>query len=564
MNASAQTRLLARTFFTRLFESELMPPGLPQVQLLVGVVAFLAAPALLMPIFLIKKYMWIRSPVLLHATMAQDRTLALIFCMLATALVTLAIWENIFPDRRDSRHLAVLPIPMRSFVVARLAALGALFAIVCLATMALLSLSFGLMVSLFGGGFFPAIVLRQFVVFAGAEGFVFFGIIALQCLVLSAAGPATARQVTLLIQIALTVAAMQIFVALPPSEAFVPDATGTPPWVESPLASIMPPLWFIALYECMAGTCGAMRPLALLAAVLGTATPVMAVLLYALSYRRLTRLAVEGRTVSRRPAESWMSRAFTWLATRVAVSPISIAVCLFTIRTLGRSRQHRMLLAAWIGLALALIVPSMLSLLSRGAVPQPHPAVLVAPLIISALTLAGMRMLIALPVEIKANWTVKLREPVRLTDALHGVASAFAILGVLPAAVVAAVSAGFLWGPLLGLQHALFCALVGLITVEVLMRGVDKIPFTCTYCPGKARIGKLWPAYLTAFSFFTYVAAVAEASLLRYPRAYGIAAAMLGLTLATLVWLRHRDTTRLVSLRFEEEPLDALTVMSLQ
>jgi len=30
-----QTHLLARTFFSRMFESDLMPPGLPQVRLVV-------------------------------------------------------------------------------------------------------------------------------------------------------------------------------------------------------------------------------------------------------------------------------------------------------------------------------------------------------------------------------------------------------------------------------------------------------------------------------------------------------------------------------------------------
>ena len=59
--------------------------------------------------------------------MAQDRTMALLLSMTATAFVSLVIWENIFPDRRDSRILGVLPLRARSFVIARLFAILALF-----------------------------------------------------------------------------------------------------------------------------------------------------------------------------------------------------------------------------------------------------------------------------------------------------------------------------------------------------------------------------------------------------------------------------------------------------
>ena len=44
--------------------------------------------------------------------------------------------------------------------------------------------------------------------------------------------------------------------------------------------------------------------------------------------------------------------------------------------------------------------------------------------------------------------------------------------------------------------------------------GIDKVPFTCTYVAGKARFVKLWPVYLTAFSFYTYTMASLEAALL--------------------------------------------------
>ena len=142
---TAKTRLLARTFFARLFESELIPPGIGHVRVVISIVAFFAAPSLVLPLLLMKKYVWLWTPDLLRNAMAQDRTLAILLSMTATAFISLVIWENIFPDRRDSRILGVLPLRARSFVGARLAAIIALFGLVFLLPTAIGSIGFGVL-----------------------------------------------------------------------------------------------------------------------------------------------------------------------------------------------------------------------------------------------------------------------------------------------------------------------------------------------------------------------------------------------------------------------------------
>ena len=175
-----QTRLLARTFFSRLFETDMMAGSQGQVQLVISVIAFLAAPALILPVYTAKKYLGIRDPDLLAAAMAQDRTMALLLAMVATAMITLVIWENIFPDRVDSRNLGVLPVSGRVFILSRMIAIVSLFALLFLGTTALSSVSFGLVGGFFQapGGFF-GITLAHFVAVAGAEAFVFFSLIML-------------------------------------------------------------------------------------------------------------------------------------------------------------------------------------------------------------------------------------------------------------------------------------------------------------------------------------------------------------------------------------------------
>ena len=137
------------------------------------------------------------------------------------------------------------------------------------------------------------------------------------------------------------------------------------------------------------------------------------------------------------------------------------------------------------------------------------------------------------------------------------------IAGVLPAVVIALVSGMALWGPVVGLQHALFVLLLECALAQLLLRGLDKIPFTCSYYPGKAQIGRFWPLYLAAFSLITVLPSLVEHALLKSPSAYLIVCAALLFVVASQIWSAHRHAEELQMLRFEEEPPDTITIVNL-
>jgi hypothetical protein len=51
-----------------------------------------------------------------------------------------------------------------------------------------------------------------------------------------------------------------------------------------------------------------------------------------------------------------------------------------------------------------------------------------------------------------------------------------------------------------------------------------KIPFTCTYYPGRARARTMWPFYLIAFGLYAYGLAALEAQILAGPATVGVVA----------------------------------------
>ena len=173
-----------------------------------------------------------------------------------------------------------------------------------------------------------------------------------------------------------------------------------------------------------------------------------------------------------------------------------------------------------------------------------------------------MRSLFAIPTELKANWMFRVREPLRLAPALAGGAAALIICGVVPPVILAFLYGTALWGMRTGLAHAIFCGVLATGLVQILMRGADKVPFTCTYTPGTAHIGKLWPLYLTAFSFFSYSMADLEARLLNSPRSFAITIGIVAAITAVLWVMRLRDARLLLRLRFDEEPPIRLTLVS--
>jgi hypothetical protein len=354
---------------------------------------------------------------------------------------------------------------------------------------------------------------------------------------------------------------------LPGRDLFIVTGGGPPAWTHTPAAWALPPLWFLSLYELIAtGDYEATRGAAYATAATIVAVPIAALAFYAASYKRLTRLAIEGRpSAARRPrlGIARVQRMVVWAVARV---PVRAAVCLFTLRTLARSRQHRMLIAIWIGLAAACIISGALPFFVRhgwAALDRPLPVILVAPLILAALTQAGMRSLFAVPTEIKANWVFRLNEPKNLPDAIGGAAASLVVAGVLPSVLLAFVSAWWLWGVAIGVKHALFCGVLATLLAQFLTRTIDKIPFTCTYLPGKGNLAKLWPAYLTAFSLYTYSMSSLEANLLESPMAYVWVTSSLTLVAGAAAWSRYRNAQQLVGLRFEEEPADAMALVEI-
>jgi hypothetical protein len=563
---SRQTVLLGRTFFGRLFESDLMPPGLPQVQLVIWSMVFMAAPPMIMTVLGPAKFKQMSYiPSTLAGGIAADRLFLLTYTMIAMGFLGLVTWDGVFPDRRDARILGPLPIGTRTLMLARLGAVCYMFALFFCVTQLPTAAMFGLVAGAFDS---PGGVVRgiagQIIATGMASAFVFFSLIAMQCSLLNVLGRAGVQRVGVVLQTLFAASLVLMVLFLPQLGRDIRDGSLGPDWMSSPLVRVLPSVWFLAVYEALTGFGGrGIYNMAIPAVTVTVGVISAAIGLYAASYARLTRRALEtppgaGVRARTRWPRSVRGRAPAWLRP----SPVKRAVCAFTLRSLARSRQHRLLLSLYVAIALAFVLSGILPLILRGnpaALARPGVAVTSAPLVVMFFVLVGLRALFAIPIEPKANWIFRLREPASRLAVVAGVRRALVLACVLPVTLAAGLSVAVPWGATLGLAHAVFCALMGLFLTELLLIRFCKVPFTCTYFPGRGRMRTMWPFYLVGFTTYTYTAAAVEADvLLRSPRAFTNFCLIVGFLVAVLWVSRVRWLTRAPGLAFAESDPDAI------
>jgi hypothetical protein len=555
------TLLLGRTFFYRFFESELMPAGLPQVQLIIGALTLLCAPGLVFPIRAAGAYAMVqRNPEVLARMLIMHRFLFVTLTMIGIGAVALVIWEGVFPDRRDARILGVLPLRGRTLITARLGALSALAGIFVIGINAVPTVVYGAVISGFGAALTPLHgMAAHFVANVCAGAFIFFGLLMLQGLILNVAGRRLAEQLCMGLQILFIVGLLQLVFFFPRLTGLLghqmSDLTG------HPVLRFVPSVWFLALYDFVGGQSGG-GPTASLAGVALLATlgvVVAGVGLFAMTHDRLAKHALESRDHSG-IGSRLIARVFHWMNTRLIRNGNERAILQFTLRTLFRNRTHRMLLAGYVGAALALAVSGLVPVVLRkggAGLTEPGIALLSVPFVVMFLALVGMRVGFSIPVDPKANWVVRLLEPANRTAAVNGARDAMMLAVVLPVTLLTALATSSLLDRWIATVHTTLCLFLGWVLAEILAATLLKIPFTCTYYPGLSKIRSLWPAYLTAFSFYCYTMPALTLEI-ESPRGLAIVVAILAFAILVAHVVRWRRLKALPGFRFEEEDPQAM------
>jgi hypothetical protein len=554
---SGQVATIARATFKGFLESDLMPSGM-QAPAMIWVAAFLVAPSLCLPAIAIIKYPAVRmfNPDRLEMVFWYDRSLYLLLSTGAMGLISVVLWDTLFPARRDAFVLTPMPIRVGVQMLGRLFGLVLLFAVFTVALNAIPAVAFPLVSA---GTFLeiPRGIVGHVVAAIAANAFVFFTVTSTQGLVILAFGRRAAARLAVLAQAGAVLLFLMSLLFLDPVRAFTIDAVrrGDP---GAPGLLFWPPSWFLGLYELIAGTTRPLMTGLALKGLLGGLVPfAVTAAIYAFGYKRLLARAVEAPPRTTRFALVALGSRI--VRTILIRRPEEQAICAFVLRAIARSGRHSMLLSIYVGAGLALMTTSVIPAIVRfgyDAFTTPGVAMLSPPLVLSVALAVGMRILMTIPVDLPARWVFQTTAlvPRRIDGGVH---KAMLLLVIPPVALFAGVSAWVLWGPAIAWRHAVFCACLTLVLCEVLLSTFKGSPMTRQYVPGRSRFHMWWAFYLTAFTTYCYSMAGLEATLLRGGGL--LIASGVFVSLAFVSWLVRKYKLREIEeISFEVEALDEM------
>ena len=250
---------------------------------------------------------------------------------------------------------------------------------------------------------------------------------------------------------------------------------------------------------------------------------ILFILTFALSYRRHVRRSLEDRKKKKPETRRRLSTPFPERFLRALLpDPRERAVYSFFGKTLARSNLHKMKMVTSTAVA---VFPDPDHSRRRGIEDQRGRSLETCPswrfrFSFPFFILTGIRMLLDIPYVRDANWIFRITEEIPRTPYLSGLKKAIVIKAILPLHL--ALLALFIpfWDRGTAVKFMGFCFLAAVLLMEAFLFGYRKIPFTCSWVPGKMRPHILWPVYTLIIVFYTYGLAAIAKSLLKKPGAF--------------------------------------------
>jgi hypothetical protein len=542
ITTESQFRLLYRQFLFRVVDLEILSPSAQgdSNRLLGQFAALLVLISVslgLVPLFMDQN---ITPRAFLNLELSMEQQLIAV-TMLVVGLFAVLSWDSIFPDRRDVMVLAPLPVRVRTIFLAKVAATATALGLVVVSLHCVAGLvwPFTFAISAPSGsgllGVARWFLAYWFTMFA-AGAFVYFGVLAVQGL----AAQLLPRRLFLRASALLQMAAFCMFVSMYA--------------LEQPVA------WFQALLGQLSRS---MKSASASLAWIGLAvTALSAIAAYALSYMRTVHQIVEEPDITPAPHRLFRLPRFG--------NCVQTAIGQFSVRALARSRQHRLILAFYLGIGLALTIP----LLSFLATPQsdggpvieiahqPNAPVLAASVMVLTLIVIGWRVVFAFPLELEANWIFRAVGLHEASQPLIAARRVLLLVSVTPAWLVSAAICYWFWPWLEATAHLVVLGLLGIILVDLALYSFRKIPFTCSYLPGKSQVHMIVCA-AAVLMMLVGQGVVWEQEALRKPQMIAAMLALLGIAAVAIRWRSEVASSGDGEPQFEEVLTSAVTELGL-
>lgn len=492
-------------------------------------------------------------PEVVARLITSDRLFFVLYAMLAAALLAALLWDALFPDRLDQEIVGVLPVRPRTLAGARLAAAAMAGLTLAGALSIPASLFFGFAQAMLPGTApMPRLIVAHAVSTAAATMAVFLSLMTIRGVVAIIAGERIAARIAVALQLITVVGFVEGFLLLPGVLANLgrhmhAGFDGIP---SNPI------LWFAGMYWWLAGTSGTWGAAALTAAAVTVGAALAVVILSLAPAAWMGRRVLE--TSTRERAGGYMILARRVASVVMAPPPVR-GMFLFAIASLMRSRRHALVLASYLGLAIA---TSAVGLISAGyagrlTLAQPTVAMLTVPMVLVFFMVFGLKAAFGIPTDVDANWPFRLAAP----SAGQAVATArllMYVLGLTPIVGAWALTSLSMWRPSEALLSAGLVLVSGAALVEFALGSWTKVPFASAHEPAASTMKTKWFFYAFFLHVYGFLLAFGQLAALR---STGAALRYVGFFAAVTVALRVLRERRLRRQELTLDPDDDATVV---
>jgi hypothetical protein len=175
---------------------------------------------------------------------------------------------------------------------------------------------------------------------------------------------------------------------------------------------------------------------------------------------------------------------------------------------------------------------------------------------------AGLRNVFSLPISLTANWVLRTTQ-LRHTDEYVAATRRSLLLFAVAPVWLLSFALSFRFGPVQHVAvHLAVLALLGWILVELCLIGFYKVPFTCSYLPGKANVQLQFWGLLIALIAFVVPCAEFEQSALHDSMKSALMLGFLFVASCALFFF-NRYRARSAVIYFEELPDEVITTLGL-
>ena len=556
-------QLLVRHFFGRFFDNEIVSQTTDMRTNAVQAFGLAASPGIFLAFYMLPTGVRYDQPFAGNWLLVVDCYLFVLYSMVVMGLVMVFEWDALFPGRNDYLVLTPLPLSNRAIFAAKAIAL-----VVFLAAFAGGANLFGTVLApLVGTGGSVGMTFKvtpwqvgiahATAVLAGG-GFVALSIAGLQGILINVLTGRAFRRISPWVQMA----AMGVIVVILFTTPMIWMVLRPLLESRSPLAKWFPPFWFLGLYfDLLPGRPGGplFHELALRAQqAMEIAAAVFAVT-YLAGYRRHARRVMES-VESAFDGPGRPRRAFETLVNRwLLPHPLERASFHFISNTILRNARQRLFLAVYAGVAVALSLPSLVSVGTQTARGGPlfafTPAgFLTLPLTLSFFAVTGLRAAFNFPAELRANWIFQVAESEDCAVHIRAVRKWVIVMVLAPLMAVLAPIEVWMRGWWFAAVHVTFALLLSLLMLHLLLVWFRKIPFTCSYFPGKTSLAVVAFIYAAGFAVYVVWFSHLERYLLGAPAGLIVFYALGILALAGLERLERRELSIDDVLMYEDQP----------